>query len=91
MKTRSYTPDFFISGCAGRSLNFLIECKGRFDPDDRKTLLGVRESHPTLDLRIMFQRDNFISKKSRTRYSDWATKQGFLWALGTEVPEEWLL
>jgi len=48
----------------------------------------VREQYPDLDIRIFFHKDNKLNAKSNVRYSEWATKYGFIWAVGV-IPEEW--
>ena len=79
-----YTPDFQLRGRA-----WFVECKGLLDADTRKKMLCVKASNPDKDIRLVFQRDNPIYKGSKTKYSDWATKHGFKYAIGA-VPEEWL-
>ena len=82
---RTYTPDFRLV----RSGVF-VEAKGKFTAQDRRKHLQVRDSHPDEDLKFIFQRDNKISRRSTTRYSDWCEKNGFEYAIGIEVPKEWL-
>lgn len=82
-KVQRYLPDFIIS--KGRKTIY-FESKGRFTAADRKKLLLVKESHPKLDLRLLFQADNWLTKKHKSRYSDWARKHGFafhVWNLKT--------
>jgi hypothetical protein len=81
-----YTPDWFFPN------GVVVESKGRLTAHTRKVLLAVREAHPTLDLRLLFQRDNPINTGSRTTYTAWATHNGFICAvsLGGIIPEEWL-
>ncbi|SKA17528.1 Phage endonuclease I [Enhydrobacter aerosaccus] len=79
----TYKPDF-------SSGSVVIEAKGYFTSADRSKLLAVKEAHPELDLRLLFQRaSNKLSKESETTYADWAEQHGFQWAEG-RVPEEWL-
>jgi len=82
----SYIPDFQVQTNSGD--NFFIESKGYFRPGDRQKLLAVRRSNPDVDIRIVFSQDNFLRKGSKTRYSDWAQKHGFLFAVGG-IPKEW--
>lgn len=81
-QVRKYRPDFKI----GR---FIIETKGRWTPADRKKMGLVIEQNPELDIRMLFQRDNTITKKSKIRYSDWCEKRGITYAIG-KVPKEWI-
>ena len=82
---RTYTPDFRII-----QTSVFIEAKGKFTAQDRRKHLQVRDSHPDEDIRFLFQRDNKISRRSETRYSDWCDKNGFEYSIGTTVPEEWV-
>jgi len=79
-----YTPDFFIKG------GIIIETKGKFTAADRMKMVAVRNLHPSLDLRLVFMRDNKISRLSNTRYSHWAEANGFLYSIGTDIPSAWL-
>lgn len=82
-----YTPDFEVEGQNG---TFYIEAKGYLDGPDRTKLRAVRQQHPGIDIRLVFQRDNVIKgTKNKTRYSAWAAKYGFVFAVG-KVPTEWL-
>jgi hypothetical protein len=53
-------------------------------------MLAVKEHNPDTDIRILFQTDNWISKKKTSRYSDWCDKNGFIYHIGEEVPESWV-
>ena len=55
-----YTPDFFLPN------GVIIEAKGFFKPSDRRKMLAVKNQHPDLDIRFVFQRNNTISKFSKT-------------------------
>jgi hypothetical protein len=80
-----YTPDFRLPN------GIFVETKGRFVVADRKKHLLIKEQHPELDIRFLFQNaNNRISKKSKTTYADWCNKHGFLYA-EKEIPKEWLL
>lgn len=87
---RSYTPDFILPN------GVIIESKGYpFSSKDRAKMLFVKEQHPELDVRILFERDLKISRKGAkkvTKYSDWAEKNGFKYAISPQgiIPEEWL-
>ena len=81
----TYTTDFVL-----KRNGVWIEVKGYLDGPDRTKLKEIRQQHPKIDLRLIFQRDNVIKgTKNKTRYSEWAEKNGFKWALGS-VPKEWL-
>lgn len=78
-----YLPDFVVNG------TIYLEVKGYFKPADRKKMKEVKACHPSLDIRLVFQRDNYLTKAKAMTYSQWATKHGFQWAVG-EIPKEWL-
>ncbi len=82
---RSYTPDFDLGN------GIVLEVKGYFRATDRKKLLLVKEQHPDLDLRLVFQQArNKIHKSSKTTYADWCKKYGFAYSDGGRVPHQWL-
>jgi hypothetical protein len=55
-RTSKYTVDFTLPN------GILVETKGRWTTEDRKKHLLIREQHPELDIRIVFQ-----SSKSKIR------------------------
>jgi hypothetical protein len=92
-----YNPDF---PC--RRSPIIIEAKGRFGhrgnggAEVRQRLALVKEQHPELDIRILFDvrgkrsaADLPIYKGSKTTQGKWATDHGFKWASGT-VPASWI-
>lgn len=72
------------------SNGIVIESKGKFTALDRKKMLAMRLLHPDIDLRLLFQYDNKLSKTSKTRYTEWADKNHIIAAVKT-IPEGWLL
>lgn len=79
-----YTPDFRLPN------GIFVETKGRFVTADRKKHLLIKEQHPELDIRFLFQNaNNRLSKKSKTTYAQWCQKHGFLYAEKV-IPAEWL-
>lgn len=83
-----YNPDWFIY--IRSRLAFIVETKGRLTPENRKTLLTFKRTYPDVDIRMVFMRDNTLTKTSKTRYSEWAEKNGFPWAIG-DIPDEWII
>ena len=80
-----YTVDFTLPN------GILIETKGRWTTEDRKKHLLIKDQHPELDIRFVFQNPNGkIRKGSKTSYADYCDKHGILWA-DKEIPKEWLL
>jgi Phage endonuclease I len=80
--TKKYVPDFVVG-------NVIIETKGYFDAQARSKMRAVKESNPSLDIRLLFMQDNKINKNSEFRYSDWCIRHGFKFAFKS-VPKEWL-
>ncbi len=83
MKSGTYIPDFFLPN------GIILEAKGRFLSSDRTKHKLIQQQWPTLDIRFIFQRDNTLSKKSKTTYTEWCNQHGFKCAVKT-VPKTWL-
>lgn len=84
---KKYIPDFIITRRDGTVL--YIEAKGWFRSEDRAKMLAVVRDNPSLDIRMLFGKDNLISKGSSTRYSEWCIRHSIPYAIG-KVPKEWL-
>lgn len=85
---KTYTPDFLLDGPGGK---IYIESKGYFSPADRRKMILVRDQHPELDIRLLFQNCNVkLNKKSRTSYAEWAMNNNFIFAQGPEIPLHWI-
>ena len=56
----------------------------------RRKMLAVKAQHPELDIRFVFQRNNTLSKQSKTTYGAWADKHGFKWCIFPDIPTSWL-
>lgn len=82
---KTYTVDFDIL-----PNGIHIEAKGVLTPADRTKMRAVKEQHPDLDIRFVFQNSkNKLSKNSKTTYAQWADRHGFPWA-HKRIPKEWL-
>lgn len=81
---KTYTPDFVLSN------GIIVETKGRWTSEDRTKHKLVREANPDLDIRFLFQKDNKLNPKSKTHYSDYCKKKGWKFAIGNEIPKDWL-
>ena len=84
-----YTPDLVLSS------GVIVELKGRFMRKDQKKMLAVRNSHPELDIRFVFQKlkasiDGAAKRKDGTRMTceEWAKRYNFKYA-ELIVPEQW--
>jgi len=82
----TYTPDFTLNNGA------IVEAKGRFTGKDRTKTKEVLNAYPYIKDRfhILFQRNNKLSKKSKTTYMDWCKKNDIKCAVGDTVPAAWL-
>ena len=83
-RVAKYTPDFRLPD------NSYIETKGRFLTADRHKHLLIKQQHPDITIRFLFQNANArISKASKTTYAMWCDKHGFEYA-HKHIPPEWL-
>ena len=57
-----YKPDWILPN------NIVVEIKGRFTSTDRTKHLAIKQEHPDVDVRFVFDQDNKLSKTSATRY-----------------------
>ena len=83
---RNYTVDFSLEN------GILIESKGYFKSSDRTKHLLIKEQNPDLDIRFLFQADNWLTTTKTYRYSDWCKKYGFKYHVSPtgEIPEKWI-
>ena len=82
-----YIPDFVVRTLDGSKI--YVEAKGWLRPEHMKKMRAVKECNPELDIRFVFQRDNKVQGARKMKYSQWAEKYGFPWAIGL-IPVEWL-
>ena len=90
LRYRTYTPDFILDN------GIIVETKGLFDNEDRRKHLAVREQHPELDIRFLFQRANSPVQGAKKRKDgtkmtcgEWADKHNFIWAEEI-IPDGWI-
>lgn len=83
--TGKYKPDFILAN------GIIIEAKGRLYTADKRKLIAVKQQHPELDIRIVFQNaSNKMSRHTDTTYGEWATRNGFMWS-DRSIPKSWLV
>ena len=81
----NYTPDFLLPN------GVFLECKGYWDAEDRRKIKAVKQQHPELDLRMVFQAPyNTITKKSKTTYAAYCDKLNIPWCSFANIPIKWL-
>lgn len=82
---KTYRADFILRFPCGHVR--YIEDKGYLRPQqDIPKMVAVRRQYPDLDIRILFAKDNKLTPKMR--YSDWAIKYGYPYAIG-RIPDDW--
>lgn len=88
-KPSKYNPDFILTKLDGSPM--ILEGKGRFLTADRQKHLLIKNQHPDLDIRFVFQQANQkISKQSKTTYAKWCNTHGFKFSDKGIIPQEWL-
>lgn len=81
-----YTPDFRLGN------NRYVETKGRLTSKERRIILAFWEqvAKPNdLGYYVLLQRDNWMTKAKKQRYSDWLKRMGIPYAVGEKIPDEW--
>ena len=82
----NYSPDFLLPN------GVYLECKGYWDSADRRKIKNVKEQHPEIDLRMVFQAPfNKITKNSKTTYAKWCDRHKIPWTAYHNIPLEWLI
>lgn len=66
----------------------LIETKGYLsDHAERRKYVLLKEQHPELDLRFVFDNGNKLCGGTKQTHGAWATKQGFRWCSIKDVEQ----
>ena len=63
-----------------------LEAKGKFDYIERRKMAAVRASHPEKDIRMVFMRDQKLSRTSKMTYGLWCDKHGIPWSVFPKLP-----
>lgn len=80
---RNYLPDFRLPS------GVYIEAKGYFKSADQRKHKLIKQQHPDIEIRFVFQRASGRVQGSKLTCAEWCDKYGFLYAEGT-VPMEWI-
>ena len=81
---RTYTPDVILMN------GVIVEIKGMFTPADRRKHLKIKQQHPELDIRFVFESSRRkLRKGSKSSYADWCIKHGFRY-YENEIPMDWV-
>ena len=81
-KSRVYTPDFYFP-----ETGIFVELKGKFDAPTRTKMKHVTEQC-TEDIRMVFMRNNYVTRKHSMSYGRWCDLHEIQWAVGN-IPKEW--
>ena len=81
-KHRVYVPDFWFP-----ETNIIVETKGKFDAPSRTKMKEVCEQS-SWDIRMVFMRDNWLTRKHKMTYGRWCDLHDIPWAIG-DIPIEW--
>lgn len=82
-KTRCYTPDFYFP-----ETKVYVETKGKFDSLSRTKMRLVCEQSEE-DIRLVFMRDNFCTRKHKMTYGRFCDLHNIQWAVG-DIPLDWV-
>lgn len=83
-----YTPDFYLP-----DYGLWVEAKGKWDSKGRTKTLAILNTSRTItkdNFRMLFQYDNWLTKKHNQTYLDWCDREGIISAVGKTIPEEWI-
>ncbi len=81
---RRYTPDFQLAN------GTILEVKGMFDSEDRRLIRIMKEQHPDVDIRMVFQRPHQrLSRTAKMTYAQWCDKHNIPWCCGPSLPRRW--
>lgn len=82
----NYTPDFLLPN------GIYLETKGYWDDKDRRKMRNVKQQHPELDIRMVFQSPfNKISKRSKTTYAKYCERLNIPWTSYANIPLDWFI
>lgn len=67
-----YKPDFVYDG-------IYLEVKGYLPYTDQIKMIAVKEAHPHLDIRFLFQKPHQLLPRRKITHAQWAIQHGFPW------------
>ena len=79
---RLYSPDFYFP-----QSGIFVETKGKFDAPSRTKMIDVCNQSEE-DIRMVFMRDNWLTRKHGMKYSRWCELKGIEYAIG-DIPLSW--
>ena len=81
-KHRIYTPDFYLI-----ETDIFVETKGKFDAPTRTKMREVC-AQSSKDIRMVFMRNNWLTRKHKMTYGRWCDLHDIQWAVG-DIPLSW--
>ena len=82
-KNRKYTPDFWFP-----KSKIFVETKGKFTPEARTKMYQICYQSE-YEVRMVFMRDNYLTRKHGMKYSRWCEIHDIKYAIG-DIPIEWV-
>lgn len=80
----TYHPDFILEN------GIIVEAKGLLDDASKRKMIAVKKQHPEKDIRFLFMNADKKIPHSKQTHGIWAAKNGFKFAEGVEIPQEWI-
>jgi hypothetical protein len=80
---RKYKPDFILSN------GIIIEAKGYFRSADQRKHKLIKEQHPDLDIRFVFQKSSSRVQGSKMTCAQWCDVYNFKYS-ETYIPKDWV-
>ena len=85
-----YLPDFVFKDEGKFSGGQIWEVKGRFDLDDRRKHIALKDQHPQWKVKFLFLRPSTkVYKKGKMTYGGWCEKYGFDYCALDDIPKHW--
>lgn len=86
-RAATYLPDFWLP-----EQGLWLEAKGLWTGPGRTKTMAVLETSGVIradNFRIIFQRNQFLTKAKKKSYTQWCAAQGIVCVVGTQIPVEW--
>ena len=87
-KRVNYLPDFWLP-----EQKLWVEAKGLWTGAGRTKTIAILETSGVIrteNYRMLFQRDNWLTKAHKHTYIDWCKMHNIIAEVGTEVPQAWI-
>ncbi len=85
----NYLPDFWLP-----DQEIWIEAKGLWQGSGRTKILAILETSGVIrtdNFRMIFQRDQWLTKARKQTYTMWCESHNIVSSVGTEIPESWTI